>query len=446
MRRPITGALLTVALLAASFVTPLVVAAAPATALDRRGDVVGSLVAGSPEPGRACTDDPGTVYAAVGEVSARPGELLRCARVSPQVALGPPATGYLYSYVTEDAVGATRAGTGMLVVPRAPWRGAGPRPVIGYANGTVGAGADCAVSRAIAGLPAALPPAAAIGLTDLLNEGFAVAVVDGVGYREGEIHPYLVGETAGNAHIDGTLAAMALPGAGLSAEAPVGFRGYSEGGHTVLWAAELVRERAPQLRMAGVAAGGTPGDPRATAYAANGGLGAGFVAVTVAGLADTYPDLPLAELATPEGLTALDRVRRACVAEVVPAYAFDRIEDFTVLDSLDALFDVAGADGATWGDRVTQQRVGQGVGPGPGAQRTVDFPVLQYWGAFDFLIGEESLEYGARAYCEAGVPTQLRRLPAEHLSADILAGRAVASWLRDRFEGRPFTPDCRALS
>jgi hypothetical protein len=60
-------------------------------------------------------------------------------------------------------------------------------------------------------------------------------------------------------------AATAVPGAGLSASAPMAIEGYSQGGGAADWAAQEQPGYAPGLRLKGVAAGGTPANLQAVA-------------------------------------------------------------------------------------------------------------------------------------------------------------------------------------
>jgi len=63
----------------------------------------------------------------------------------------------------------------------------------------------------------------------------------------------MTGRSMGPALMDAVRAAQRLPDAGLSKDAPVVFRGYSQGGGAAMWAGQLQPSYAPELKLAGVA-------------------------------------------------------------------------------------------------------------------------------------------------------------------------------------------------
>ncbi|MEV6430396.1 lipase family protein [Nocardia sp. NPDC051463] len=89
----------------------------------------------------------------------------------------------------------------------------------------------------------------------LLWRGYAVVMTDYQGPRMAYAH----GPTQGREVLDGLRAALVFPFAGL-AGSPTAMIGYSGGAIATIWAAQMQPTYAPELRMLGAAAGGTPAD------------------------------------------------------------------------------------------------------------------------------------------------------------------------------------------
>ncbi|HEY7072102.1 MAG TPA: lipase family protein, partial [Acidimicrobiales bacterium] len=120
-------------------------------------------------------------------------------------------------YRSTDALGQPMAVSGTVLVPDAPWTGAGTRPLVSYAVGTRGVGDDCAPSYTLsqgADYEGAFVKA-------LLDKGWAVAVSDYQGLGTPGLHTYMVGPAQGHAVLDMARAAQRLAGTGLSPSTPV---------------------------------------------------------------------------------------------------------------------------------------------------------------------------------------------------------------------------------
>ncbi len=65
---------------------------------------------------------------------------------------------------------------------------------------------------------------------------------------------FLVGQLEGRGMIDAARAAMRLPGAGASTTSPVLYYGFSQGGHSVLFAGQLSQSYAPEVKAVGAIA------------------------------------------------------------------------------------------------------------------------------------------------------------------------------------------------
>jgi dipeptidyl aminopeptidase/acylaminoacyl peptidase len=88
-------------------------------------------------------------------------------------------------------------------------------------------------------------------LGGLLQQGSVVVATDYQGLGTPGLARFAIGLAAGRAVLDVARAARRLD---TGASGRVGLHGHSEGGHAVLWAAELAGAYAPELQVLGVAA------------------------------------------------------------------------------------------------------------------------------------------------------------------------------------------------
>ncbi|MFK4102796.1 lipase family protein [Streptomyces sp. NPDC019531] len=384
-----------------------------------------------------CTAADADVYTPPASVPSTPGTVLACRPVTlSQVPGGVAMSAWKVLYSSTDNQGRPTAVSGTLAVPAAPWTGPGARPVVAFHPGTLGLGPQCAFSKQLAG--AYQDEYEGDNIAALLKAGYAVAATDGPGYLDGQTHRYVAGTDSGHALLDIARAAPAVPGSGLSRQAPVGLWGYSEGGAASLWAAQLAARYAPELNVVGDASGGIPGDLKEVAAGLDGGAFSGFLADAAIGIQAAYPTLPFDSLLNDLGREAVQTAKSVCLAGTVTGLAGKSIKDFTTAGlTLDQLYQQRGSDGRTWGQVLDAQKLGGGLG-GYG----ITFPVLQYRGALDEVIPTATEDAVRTAYCAAGVKTAWKIYPGDHLLTDNQAVGDVVSWLGDRFAGRAAQGDC----
>lgn len=171
----------------------------------------------------------------------QPGTVVRS-----ELAAGPPAgaTAWRILFRSTDLSGAPVLNSGMLVVPagRAP---DGGRTIVSWGHPTTGSAEKCAPSRSVD------PYVWMEGLTGLLDQGYAVVSTDYTGMGVPGPDSYLVGETEGRNVLDAARAARDFLGSAASDR--VLLWGHSQGGQSVLFAAQLWKAYAPELDVRGVA-------------------------------------------------------------------------------------------------------------------------------------------------------------------------------------------------
>lgn len=291
-----------------------------------------------------------------------------------------------------------------------------------YAIGTHGLGDQCAPSALLRnGTENELSL-----MQQALSRGWAVVVTDYEGLGTPGPHTYTVARSEGHAVLDAARAAIAVPGAGLSADAPVGIWGYSQGGGAAGKAAEQAADYAPELDVRGVAAGGVPAD-LVEVFTANldSHIATGLLVSATTGFDAAYPDLHLRDKLTPAGMALYEDVKDECVAQIALKGA-----PFTARQLIAAPDPLTGDAGERLGEN--------GVGADAPA-----FPAFVYHGGVDELI-PVAQGRGLRAdWCAGGTTVQYTELPLTgHIGGAALGGTPAVNWLADRFAGSPAPSSC----
>jgi hypothetical protein len=393
-----------------------ITAAALATALA----AVPQAAASAAPPGpRACTGPAGDAfYTPPKPLPAGPhGTIIWC-RPSASPATGVSAWQVLYLSAT--VTGAPTAVSGTVLVPDAAFQGT--RPVVAYAAGTQGWGDQCAPSKEMV----AGNFDEQFAVNNLLSRGWAVAVTDYPGLGTPGDEAYNVGIPEGHAVLDALRAATGVPGAGLSAAAPMAIEGYSQGGGAADWAAQEQGSYAPGVHLEGVAAGGTPANLQAVAANINGTVWFAFLAGSALGFNAVYPSLRLNGELTPAGRAALARLDTMCQAEALLTYAGKKIQDYTIGG-------VNPIGQAKWQRVLNANDLGT---------MKPSVPLLQYHGRADEVIPWRVEKALHRRYCALGVTTQLNGYPGDHVLTHVLAQTDVVNWLGARFAGSQAPSNC----
>jgi acetyl esterase/lipase len=220
--------------------------------------------------------------------------------------------------------------------------------------------------------------------------------------------------------LDVARAARGLDGAGAGDR--VVLDGHSEGGHAVLWAAELAAAYAPELQVLGVAASAPGAELAATLKMATDRpttVTSGAMLIVVA-WADAYR-LPL-EVLTPAGRKAVDRVRSTCLEELAkdPEQVAVRLGDLLTTPPWPAL--------------LARNTPGHAATPAP---------ILLAQGADDDRVTPAATGALVRRLCRLGDTVELRTWrDTGHFDIPKVAAADVAAWIGDRLAGRPARTTC----
>ena len=332
-----------------------------------------------------------------------------------------------------DSVGTTPdAVTGTIMVPTAPWTGSGPRPVVDYAVGTQGLAQSQAPSlQFVAG-----SEYEGIGVTADLNKGWAVEITDNAGYTNGGVPDYIVGQSEGHAVLDIGLAALQIPNSGISASAPVITQGYSQGGGSSAWAAQLAPSYAPALHLVGDASGGIPSNLGAVADSVNGALFAAFGLDAIIGMSIDYPtQLNLPAYINAAGAAAIKQDENDPLANSITDFAYKNVDQYTVNDpatgkpwTLDQLLAVPSIAAV-----VSAQALG-------GTPITV--PMFQFHGSFDEIVPLTQDQALNKTYCSKGDTVDWKTYPGDHILTMVEASGDEVAWMANRFAGSAAPHNC----
>lgn len=160
-----------------------------------------------------------------------------------------------------------------------------------------------------------------------LNKGWVVIVPDFLGPKGA----FLANALAGNSVLDGIRAAINSNSfTGIANDPTVSLWGYSGGSLASLWAAELQPSYAPEIKVAGVAAGGTVPNITTVITKVNGTSFAGLIPAGILGLANQYPDAdPLLEQhILPQYKEEFYKARSLCFGDVAKEYSGKNIGAF----------------------------------------------------------------------------------------------------------------------
>lgn len=340
-----------------------------------------------------------------------PGETVRSRRVCLPGTV--PARAWQLVYGSRDTHGRSRLMSGTVLVPRAPWHGGGPRPLLGYAVGIRGLGRDAAPGNL---MRRDLEPERPI-IEAALARGWIVAVPDGDGLGMPGPHTYGAGRPNGHGMLDLARAAIATVPE-CEPAAPMALWGYSSGGRAAIWAAELHPAYAPELRLTAVAAGGIPTDLYQMAKAVDGGPFSGLGLAVLIGLAHAHDDPRLWDILTPAGRQVAARAELLDAPRLIMGHP-EPMSTHTVRENP--------WDEPTWRAVLASELTGQ---------RTPQVPVYLYHVHGDELVPTEMAAELAATYVADGGDVTWRAIrAANHLEGAAEGAGEALTWLAARLSG-----------
>jgi alpha-beta hydrolase superfamily lysophospholipase len=342
-----------------------------------------------------------------------PGALIRATPIAGLPVL-PDSRAWAVLYHSRDFDGRDVAVSGVVVAPP----GAAPpggRPVVVWGHGSAGLADRCAPSHW--GLMGAFGP----WLGGLLQQGVVAAATDYQGLGTPGLARSGIGLSAGRAVLDAARAARQLDAAGAGGR--VVLSGHSEGGHAVLWAAELAGAYAPQLQVLGVAASAPGAELAAGMKAAGSGpaaLTSGAMLLVVA-WSDAYR--VSLDVLTPAGRKAVSRVRSTCLQELAADPAIVAVRPADLLTT------------PPWPALLARNTPGHAATPAP---------IFLAQGTDDDRVTPAVTRALVERLCRLGDTVELRSYQhVGHFDLVEAASTDVAAWIAARLAGQPTRSTCR---
>jgi hypothetical protein len=348
-----------------------------------------------------------------------PGTILRSEAIS-----RPPAGSKAYRilYLSRNASGRPAALSALLLVPLRPAPVTG-RNVVALTHGTVGVARNCAVSSGRSFFPHL------DGLARFMRAGYAVVLPDYEGLGTRGPHPYLVGAATAHATLDAVRATRLFKPAEASARFIAW--GVGQGGHAALFTGQEADTYAPELELAGVAAGAPATDLRRLLRADNHtAFGRVLAAYTLATWSHGYPRLRLDRI--------LSRPAREVVAQVatlcLPA------DHGSVKAALgDQSIHLTYRSRQPW-DTQPWKRLLERNSPGATA---IPVPVIITQGADDRDVRPALTARFVRHLCRLGSTVQYRpSRRVAHVDLGEKTAPYVSKWIVGRFAGKSARSSC----
>ncbi len=351
----------------------------------------------------------------------KPGTLLSYDRIG--LPRNYRATAWRIQYVTRDYRLQPVLSTGLVVLPDTAPRIPMDRKFVAWAHPTTGVAWKCAPSLRAA------PTKAIGGLNDIVANGLVVAATDYPGLGTAGPVGYLVGKGQAYAVIDSVRAARQIPGVGGGNQ--FGLWGYSQGGHAVLFAAQLAAQYAPELTLKGVAAIAPPTD-LATLLRANLGSAAGRIlaSFTLSSWHAKY-GASLAPLLNEAEAALIEEVSRNCVDDLG-----GKLDAMAAQKGMQRQFLKADpARVVPWNDLMVQNSL---------FAMNARAPALIIQGGADNIVRPEVTTQFVRGACRAGARIQYVTLKGQGHGGAMEAGHVQAvNWVAARLRGQSAAGNCR---
>jgi len=242
-------------------------------------------------------------------------------------------------------------------------------------------------------------------------------------------HPYLDGKSEGRAVLDSLRTARQL--AGTEASSQVGVWGHSQGGQAALFAAQLAKDYAPELELAGVAA---------AAPATNLGTlmrddlptpgGKNLLAMTLWSWSRVF-NVSLKNAVDPSAMPVVNALAQVCLESPIdlgPRRRAGRAlqRRFLLVNNLTEI--------KPWRTLLAENT----IGPLPSS-----IPVFIAQGTADQTVDPPVTKAYIKELCAAGSRVRILTLPGVgHGAIAMKSALTAIAWMANRFAGRPAENDC----
>ncbi|POR36843.1 Secretory lipase family protein [Tolypocladium paradoxum] len=264
-----------------------------------------------------------------------------------------------------------------------------------------------------------------------LDKGWVVISAD----SEGPKGAYPADKLAAYATLDGIRAAVnSAPFTGIKKNPRLSLWGYSGGGSVTLLATELQPAYAPELKIAGAALGGVAAgmsNLSDTIYQTNKGPVAGFIPITLLGLAAQYPELGnlIDKHLKPQYRDTFYKPLIQCLEANKATFMFGDIAG--MFDDPDFIY-----------TNPTLAKIANDMGQSNGVPKV---PLFWYHYVQDQLIPIKNADTTVEKYCAEGVTIEYQRETARnltHATYGLVGAPDALRWLQGVMNGQEPKPGC----
>jgi pimeloyl-ACP methyl ester carboxylesterase len=321
-------------------------------------------------------------------------------------------------YRTQRADGSMAFSSGMVFIPdgTAP----NPRPVVAWAHGTVGLGAQCAPSRS------ARPVTDIAWVSSMLARGWVVTATDYAGLGTPGTSGYLVGNDESNDVLNSVRALKYIPAAHAGTSFAVW--GHSQGGHSALFTAARAKSYAPELHLVGTVASAPSAELVALLNQTYNSTISWVIGPEVlTSWPANYQGLPVRSVLSGAGYDNYMRIAQKCITSAAAEGLIRNAikQPFFQVDPLSI---------PNW-KKVADDQTAPLLAPSQ--------PLMVVQSLGDQVVPPDTTAlYIQRACAAESDLTSLWLAGVGHVQLPSDIGPAVVNWLGDRFAGRPTAPTC----
>ncbi len=321
-------------------------------------------------------------------------------------------------YRTQRADGSLAFSSGMVFIPDGTAKA--PRPVVAWAHGTVGLGAQCAPSRSA-------HPVTDIGwVSSMLARGWVVTATDYAGLGTPGPSGYLIGDDEANDVLNSVRALQYIPAAHAGTSFAVW--GHSQGGHSALFTAARAQSYAPELHLVATVASAAAAElvPLLN-QTFNTTLSWVIGPEVFTSWPANYQGLPVRSVLSGAGYDNYKRIAQKCITSAA-------VEGLIRNAIKQGFFQSNPLNLSSW-KTVADEQTAPLLSPSQ--------PLMVVESLGDQVVLPNTTALYIQRACAAGSDlTSLWLANVGHIQLSSDIGPAVVNWLGDRFAGRPTAPTC----
>ena len=299
------------------------------------------------------------------------------------------------------------------------------RRIVAWAHPTSGINRRCAPSMRSS------PIESISGINELISGGYIIAATDYPGLGTSGTFGFLIGKGQGQAAIDSVRAARQIPGVGGSSL--YALWGYSQGGHSALFAAGMSTTYAPELSLVGVATAAPPTNlNKLLNKDINSVDGRIFAALTLLSWSKAY-DVPMNSLVDDDVTRTVTELNDICIDDLD-----GKLKMLAAQEPLAKKFLNYNPNTRQPWKGLLQQNSVIGI-----SGRTAAF-ISQ--GADDELVRPSVTREFIGRLCRTGISVSYDLVEgADHEKIARLSAATAIAWIGDRFEGKSPLNSCESM-